>query len=298
MSATIIDGKAIAKDIREEVRQGAEELQATKGVQPGLATVLVGDDPASHKYVGMKIKACEEAGMKSFSHILPEASTQEDVLALVEGLANDPAVHGILVQLPLPKHIDERTILSAVPLSKDVDGFDPLNIGAVAMKGLEPDFVPCTPAGVIELLDRSGTEISGANAVVLGRSNIVGMPVALLLIGRNATVTVCHSRTRDVGAVCREADILVAAIGRAHYVTGDMIKPGATVIDVGTNMIDDASRKSGRRLVGDVDYNRGARGRGQDHAGPRRRRPDDDRDAAGEHPPRRAEGRGVRQTRG
>ena len=254
MSAKIIDGKAIAADIRAEVKAGAEALLAQKGIQPGLATVLVGDDPASQKYVSMKIKACEEAGMKSFSHILPEATSQDDVLDLVGKLGADPAVHGILVQLPLPRHIDEEAVLNAVPLSKDVDGFHPLNIGALAMKGREPDFAPCTPAGVIELLDRSGTTIEGANAVVLGRSNIVGMPVALLLIGRNATVTVCHSRTRDVAAVCREADILVAAIGRARYVTGDMIKPGATVIDVGTNMIDDPSRKSGRRLVGDVDF--------------------------------------------
>jgi len=254
MSAKIIDGKAIAADIRAEVKAGAEELRAQKGIQPGLATVLVGDDPASQKYVSMKIKACEEAGMKSFSHILPAATSQDDVLGLVSKLGADPAVHGILVQLPLPRHIDEETVLNAVPLSKDVDGFHPLNIGAVAMKGREPDFVPCTPGGVIELLDRSGTTIEGANAVVLGRSNIVGMPVALLLIGRNATVTVCHSRTKDIGAVCRQADILVAAIGRAHFVTGDMIKPGATVIDVGTNMIDDPSRKSGRRLVGDVDF--------------------------------------------
>ncbi len=253
MTANIIDGKAIAADIRGEVARRAAELRDA-GVIPGLATVLVGDNAASHKYVSMKRKACAEAGIESFHTELPDSATQAEVLALVERLGADPAVHGILVQLPLPKQIDEETILNAVPLSKDVDGFHPLNIGALAMKGREPDFVPCTPCGVIELIDRSGTTIEGANAVVVGRSNIVGMPVALLLIGRNATVTVCHSRTQDLPGVCRGADILVAAIGRARFVKGDWIKPGATVIDVGTNVIDDASRKSGKRLVGDVDF--------------------------------------------
>jgi 5,10-methylene-tetrahydrofolate dehydrogenase/methenyl tetrahydrofolate cyclohydrolase len=254
MSAKIIDGKAIAADIRNEAKDGAAKLLAEHGIQPGLATVLVGDDPASHKYVGMKIKACDEAGFASFSHILPEVTPQDEVLALVRELAENPNVHGILVQLPLPKHVDEKTILDAVPLAKDVDGFHPLNIGALAMKGHEPEFAPCTPSGVIEMIDRTGVTIEGANAVVLGRSNIVGMPVALLLIGRSATVTVCHSRTKNLADVTRNADILVAAIGRAHFVTGDMVKPGCTIIDVGTNMIDDASRKSGRRLVGDVDF--------------------------------------------
>jgi 5,10-methylene-tetrahydrofolate dehydrogenase/methenyl tetrahydrofolate cyclohydrolase len=253
VSATIIDGTKIAADIRAEVKAGAEGLRA-KGVVPGLATVLVGNDPASHKYVSMKRKACAEAGIESFHTELPATATHDEVLSLVRRLGADPRVHGILVQLPLPKQVDERAVLDAVPLSKDVDGFHPLNIGALAMKGVEPDFVPCTPHGVIELLDRSGTEISGADAVVLGRSNIVGMPVALLLIQRNATVTVCHSRTRDVAAACRRADISVAAIGRARFVGGDWIKPGATIIDVGTNMIDDPSRASGRRLVGDVDF--------------------------------------------
>ena len=211
MSAKIIDGKAIAADIRGEVKEAAARLRAETGIMPGLATVLVGDDPASHKYVGMKIKACEEAGFRSFSHILPEATSQEDVLALVTELGTNPDVHGILVQLPLPKHVDEKTILDALPLSKDVDGFHPLNIGALAMKGHEPEFSPCTPSGVVELIDRSGTTIEGAHAVVLGRSNIVGMPVALLLIARNATVTVCHSRTQNLKDITRNADILVAA---------------------------------------------------------------------------------------
>jgi len=240
MAATIIDGKQIAADVRAEVKEGVAKLREETGVVAGLATVLVGADPASHKYVSMKRKACAEAGI--------------EVLELVSSLGADPKVHGILVQLPLPSQVDEETILNAVPLSKDVDGFHPLNIGALAMKGREPEFMPCTPHGCMVLLERSGTEISGANAVVLGRSNIVGMPAALMLIKRNATVTVCHSRTKDLQATVREADILIAAIGRAHFVKGDWIKPGATVIDVGTNMIDDASRKSGKRLVGDVDY--------------------------------------------
>jgi 5,10-methylene-tetrahydrofolate dehydrogenase/methenyl tetrahydrofolate cyclohydrolase len=256
MTAKIIDGKAIAADIRAETAKGVAQLKE-KGIQPGLATVLVGDDPASHKYVSMKRKMCAEVGIESFHNELPADATQDEVLALVQKLGADPKVHGILVQLPLPKHIDEETILNAVPLNKDVDGFHPLNIGALAMKGRDPDFVPCTPNGVIELLKRSGTEISGANAVVLGRSNIVGMPVALLLVKENATVTICHSRTKDLPDVVRGADILVAAIGRARMVKGDWIKPGATVIDVGTNVIDDASRKSGKRLVGDVDYEAG-----------------------------------------
>ncbi len=253
MTAELIDGKAIAATIRGEVKTGVDALKA-RGVNPGLATVLVGDDPASHKYVSMKRKACAEAGIESFHHELPATSTQAEVLALVQKLGSDDAVHGILVQLPLPKQVDEKTILDAVPLSKDVDGFHPLNIGALAMKGREGDFKPCTPHGCIELLDRSGVEISGANAVVLGRSNIVGMPVALMLIERNATVTVCHSRTKNTQELCRNADILIAAIGRAHFVKGDWIKPGAAIIDVGTNVIDDASRKSGKRLVGDVDF--------------------------------------------
>jgi len=253
MTARIIDGKAIAEDIRAEVKEAATKLRA-QGVVPGLATVLVGEDPASHKYVSMKRKSCAEAGIESYHHELSKDATQEEVVDLVTKLGEDERVHGILVQLPLPGHIDEEAVLNAVPLSKDVDGFHPLNIGALAMKGRDAAFVPCTPNGVIELLDRTGTKIEGANAVVLGRSNIVGMPVSLLLVKRNATVTICHSRTKDLAKVTSGADILIAAIGRAHFVKADMIKPGATVIDVGTNMIDDATRKSGRRLVGDVDY--------------------------------------------
>ncbi|MFQ5845373.1 MAG: bifunctional 5,10-methylenetetrahydrofolate dehydrogenase/5,10-methenyltetrahydrofolate cyclohydrolase [Planctomycetota bacterium] len=254
MTARIIDGKAIAQDIRSEVARGVEELKRGAGVVPGLATVLVGDDPASHRYVSMKRKACAEAGIESFHNELPESASQDEVLARVRALGDAPEVHGILVQLPLPRQVDEKAVLGAVPLHKDVDGFHPLNIGALAMKARDPDFVPCTPHGVIELLDRGETKIEGANAVVLGRSNIVGMPVALLLVKRNATVTICHSRTRDVAAACRDADILVAAIGRPRFVRGDWIRPGATVIDVGVNVIEDPTRKSGTRLVGDVDF--------------------------------------------
>jgi len=254
MSAQLIDGKQIAADVRAEVKDGVTKLLADTGVTAGLATVLVGADPASHKYVSMKRKACAEAGIESFHRELPADATQDDVLALVRDLGADSRIHGILVQLPLPKHIDEKTVLDAVPLDKDVDGFHPLNIGALAMKGRDPEFMPCTPHGCMVLLERSGTEISGANAVVIGRSNIVGMPAALMLIERNATVTVCHSRTKNIEEICRNADIVLAAIGRAHFVKADWIKPGATVIDVGTNVIDDASRKSGKRLVGDVDF--------------------------------------------
>jgi len=254
MPADIIDGKKIAVDVRAEVKSGVAALKERTGVVAGLATVLVGKDPASHKYVSMKRKACAEAGIESFHHELPADATQDRVLGLVRDLGADSRVHGILVQLPLPKQVDEKTVLDAVPLEKDVDGFHPLNIGALAMKGREPEFMPCTPHGCMVLLERSGTAVEGANAVVLGRSNIVGMPAALMLVERNATVTVCHSRTRDIAAVCREADIILAAIGRARFVKGDWIKPGATIIDVGTNVIDDASRKSGKRLVGDVDF--------------------------------------------
>ncbi len=250
----VIDGKRIAQEIRDEVKVAVAQLKGARGIVPGLATVLVGDDPASAKYVGMKRKACEEAGITSFHREFPATATHEEVLAHVRKLGADPKVHGILVQLPLPKQCREAEILDAVPLKKDVDGFHPLNIGALAMKGREPDFIPCTPHGVIELLKRSDTPIAGSNAVVLGRSNIVGMPVALLLIGENATVTVCHSRTKDVASFTRNADILVAAIGKAHFVKASMIKPGATVIDVGTNMIDDARKPGSKRLVGDVDY--------------------------------------------
>jgi 5,10-methylene-tetrahydrofolate dehydrogenase/methenyl tetrahydrofolate cyclohydrolase len=214
----------------------------------------VGDNPASQTYVRMKGRACEEVGMRSVGHKLPATATQEEVEGLVRQLNADPSIHGILVQLPLPGHLNEEAILGAIGIDKDVDGFHPVNIGRLAMKGREPLFVPCTPAGCIALLDHAGVKIEGARAVVLGRSNIVGLPVSLLLIGRNATVTVCHSRTRDLPSVTREADILVAAIGRPQMVRGDWIKPGAVVIDVGVNRVDDPTSKSGYRLVGDVAF--------------------------------------------
>jgi methylenetetrahydrofolate dehydrogenase (NADP+)/methenyltetrahydrofolate cyclohydrolase len=254
MTATIIDGKAVAARLRAEIAESTKKMEAEHGMRPGLAAVLVGEDPASATYVRMKRKACAEVGIESFGHELPADSTQEAVENLVKQLNADPRVHGILVQLPLPKHLDEEKILNAVSLSKDVDGFHPVNIGRLAMKGREPLFIPCTPHGVIVLLEEAGAQLEGANAVVLGRSNIVGLPAAMLLIHRNATVTVCHSRTRDLPAVCCEADILVAAVGRPLMVKADWVKPGATVIDVGTNRVDDPSAKRGYRLVGDVDF--------------------------------------------
>lgn len=254
MTAQIIDGNAVAARIREEVRQGVEALKRDYGIVPGLATVLVGENPASQTYVRMKQKACQELGMVSFGYHLPADASQAEVENLVRELSANPEVHGILVQLPLPRHLDEEGVLGAVALEKDVDGFHPVNIGRLAMKGREPAFVPCTPNGVIALLDSVGAQIEGANAVVLGRSNIVGLPTALLLIGRNATVTVCHSRTRDLPNVTRQADILVAAVGRPQMVRGDWVKPGAVVIDVGVNRVEDPTAKSGYRLVGDVAF--------------------------------------------
>jgi 5,10-methylene-tetrahydrofolate dehydrogenase/methenyl tetrahydrofolate cyclohydrolase len=254
MTARIIDGKAVAQTIQVRVKQETEALRAKHNIAPGLAAVLVGDNPASKTYVGMKNKTCQELGMASVGRTLPADITQEEAMKVVRELAEDPKVHGILVQLPLPKHLDTEAILGAVPIVKDIDGFHPVNIGRLAMKNREPMFVPCTPAGVIELIDSAGTKIEGARAVVLGRSNIVGLPAALLLIHRNATVTICHSRTQDIGDVVREADIVVAAIGKAQFVKAEWVKPGATIIDVGTNAIPDATKKSGQRLVGDVDF--------------------------------------------
>jgi 5,10-methylene-tetrahydrofolate dehydrogenase/methenyl tetrahydrofolate cyclohydrolase len=254
MSAQIIDGAKVGEAVRNEVKRETAELKAKYGLTAGLATVLVGDNPASHAYVRSKRKMCAELGIESFGHELPKESTQAEVVALVRQLSADRRVHGILVQLPLPPQISEEAVLSEVVLAKDVDGFNPVNIGRLGMKNRTPSFAPCTPSGIIELLDRTATPIEGAHAVVLGRSNIVGLPVSLLLLGRNATVTVCHSRTKDIGAVTRLADILVVAIGRTHFVTADMVKLGAVVIDVGINEIPDATKKSGKRLVGDVDF--------------------------------------------
>lgn len=252
MTAKIIDGKKLADKIRAEVK---EAVQARVGrVLPGLATVLVGEDPASQVYVRSKHRACEEVGIQSFGHVLPATATQAEVEACIADLNADPRVHGILVQLPLPRHLNEERILNAILPNKDVDGFHPMNLGQLAQKGREPLFVPCTPAGVMRLLEESGHPLEGANALVLGRSNIVGMPVALLLLRANATVTVCHSKTKDLPAMVRQADVLVAAIGKPEMVKADWVKPGAVVIDVGINRIPDATSKSGTRLVGDVAY--------------------------------------------
>ncbi|MFQ5892726.1 MAG: bifunctional methylenetetrahydrofolate dehydrogenase/methenyltetrahydrofolate cyclohydrolase FolD [Nitrospinota bacterium] len=245
MTATIIDGKAIAQAIREELKTAIASLQASRGVQPGLATVLVGDDPASHIYVRTKRKACAEVGIASFPFELPASVSQDELLALIDDLNKNPEVHGILVQLPLPEGIEEGLVLAAVDPAKDVDGFHPTNVGRLVAGPV--DLPPCTPAGILALLDRTGIPIEGAEAVVIGRSIIVGKPLALLLLHRHATVTICHTRTRDLAATARRADILVAAAGRAGVVTGEMVKPGACVIDVGQNRV-------GEKLVGDVDF--------------------------------------------
>lgn len=254
MSAQIIDGKAIAEKVREEVRQGVAAMQKEHNYVPGLATVLVGEDPASATYVRSKQHTCEELGIRSIGHHLPADSTQEEVETLVRKLNADPTVNGILVQLPLPKHLDEEAVLNSIDLEKDVDGFHPVNIGRLAMKGRDPLFIPCTPAGCMRLLTETGVTIKGANAVVLGRSNIVGLPMAMLLQKADATVTICHSRTKDLPGFLRQADIVIAAVGRTEMVTGDMLKPGAVVIDVGINQKEDPTKKRGYRLVGDVDF--------------------------------------------
>src|SRR5512147_2206893 len=254
MTAQLIDGKLIAQQVRDEVAATVAKRTAAGKTKPTLATVLVGDRPDSATYVASKGKACMELGMGSVSEHLPADAAQEEVEALVKDLNADPKISGILVQLPMPKHIDEERVLQLINIEKDVDGFSPINIGRLAQKGRDPLFVPCTPFGCIYLLDQAGVKIEGANAVVLGRSNIVGMPAALLLIGKNATVTVCHSKTRDIAGMVRQADILIAAIGKTEFVRGDWIKPGAAIIDVGINSKPDATKKSGYRLVGDVNF--------------------------------------------
>jgi 5,10-methylene-tetrahydrofolate dehydrogenase/methenyl tetrahydrofolate cyclohydrolase len=254
MSAQIIDGKAIAETVRGEVKAEVEAMRARYGKVPGLATVLVGERKDSQSYVRSKKKACAEVGMASLGSDLPADISQDELLKVVRDLNANPDVHGILVQLPLPAHIDEEEILAAISLEKDVDGFHPLNIGRLSMKRREPLFVPCTPKGCIELLIRTGVAIEGKRAVVLGRSNIVGLPVAMLLLHRNATLTICHSRTKDLPGVVREADILIAAVGRAEMVRGDWVKPGVVVIDVGINSVDDPTSPKGYRLVGDVAF--------------------------------------------
>jgi methylenetetrahydrofolate dehydrogenase (NADP+)/methenyltetrahydrofolate cyclohydrolase len=254
MTAKIIDGTAIAKEVREKAAEDAAALVAAGYAPPGLATVLVGADPASEVYVGMKQRMCKKLGIESFGFTLPADASQEEVEKQVRELNANPLVNGILVQLPLPKHLDDEAILRTISVEKDIDGFHPINIGRLAQKGREPLFVPCTPDGCMYLLERTGIEFDGANAVVLGRSNIVGMPAALLLVKRNATVTICHSRTKDLPEVCRQADILIAAVGRVEMVKKDWVKPGAAVIDVGTHRIEDPSKEKGYYLTGDVAF--------------------------------------------
>ena len=254
-TAKIIDGKKIAAEMRAELKNDIAAL-AKRKVTPGLAVVLVGDDPASHVYVRMKDKACQDLGIASFQHRLPANTTERRLLNLVKKLNGDAKIHGILVQLPLPKHIDENKVLNAIDPAKDVDGFHPVNVGKMLVG--EPGFLPCTPHGCQEMLLRAGYDPSGKHVVIVGRSNIVGKPVAAILMqkapGANATVTVCHSRTKNMSSITKQADILIAAIGVPEFIKSRMVKPGAIVLDVGVNRIVDKTKKSGYRLVGDVDF--------------------------------------------
>lgn len=255
--AQIIDGKLIAAQMREELKHKVAALKI-KGVTPGLAVILVGEDPASKSYVTAKEQACHDIGMYSSDNRIPATTTQTELLALIEKFNKDPKIHGILVQLPLPRHINEDAVLLAVDPKKDVDGFHPVNVGRMVVG--QDAYLPCTPHGVIQLLIRSGVKLDGAEVVVVGRSNIVGKPVANMLIQKsptgNATVTICHTRTKNLADHVRRADIIIAAAGRPNTITAEMVKPGAVVIDVGVNRVDDATKKSGFRLVGDVDFDK------------------------------------------
>lgn len=255
MAGQIIDGKQVAADMRAELKEEVAKLRE-KGVVPGLGVVLVGEDPASKSYVTAKERACEELGIYSDDNRLPADTTQQDLIALVNRMNNDPKINGILVQLPLPKGLNESEVLLAIDPDKDVDGFHPMNVGKMMVD--EKAFLPCTPHGVIQLLLRSGVDIKGANVVIVGRSNIVGKPLANMLIQKNdkgnATVTVCHTRTKDLAHHTKQADIVIAAAGRPNTVTADMVKDGVVVIDVGVNRVEDATKKRGYRLVGDVDF--------------------------------------------
>ena len=254
--ANLIDGRAIARQLQGELIQRIGALKAV-GVQPGLAFVRVGEDPASKVYVGRKEKTCAELGIYSETHVLPERTSEAELLGLLARLNSDSRLHGILVQAPLPPHLSATVVYASVLPQKDVDGFHPVNVGKL-MLGDPTGFLPCTPAGIRELLARSDVKISGAEVVVLGRGNIVGKPMAAMLCQKekhaNATVTICHSATRDIGAHCRRADILIAAMGVAEFVKADMVKPGAVVVDVGVNRVSDPAAKGGSRLVGDVDF--------------------------------------------
>ena len=244
--AKVISGKAVSAALRTQIREETAALRENHGIHPGLAVVLVGNDPASQIYVRNKQKACEEVGFRAFEYRLNENSTQEQLLDLIRVLNKDDKVHGILVQLPLPKHIDEQTVILTIAPEKDVDAFHPMNVGRIMIGNYE--FLPCTPAGVMELIDSTGVDLNGANCVVVGRSNIVGKPMAMLLLHRNATVTICHSRTRNLAEVCAGADILVSAVGKPHFIRADMIKDGAVVIDVGMNHDENG------KLCGDVEF--------------------------------------------
>jgi methylenetetrahydrofolate dehydrogenase (NADP+)/methenyltetrahydrofolate cyclohydrolase len=255
MTAAVIDGKEIAKAIRDELVIEVQRMKA-QGVTPGLGVILVGEDPASRSYVTAKEKACHEIGIFSDDNRLPATTRQQDLIALVKKMNADPKINGILVQLPLPKHLDESEVLLAIDPDKDVDGFHPMNVGRMVIG--EKAFLPCTPHGVVQMLARSGVQIDGAHVVIVGRSNIVGKPLANMLIAKgkhaNATVTVCHTRTKDIASLTRQADIVIAAVGRPNTVTADMIRDGAVVVDVGVNRVEDATKKQGFRLVGDVDF--------------------------------------------
>lgn len=244
--AQIIDGKRISAEIRAEIKEQTEAFKAERGYAPGLAVIIVGEDPASQVYVRNKKRACDEVGFYSESYELPAETTQDELLSLIERLNADENIHGILCQLPLPRHLDETAVLLKIKPEKDVDAFHPYNVGKIMIG--DYNFLPCTPAGVMALIKRSGIEVAGKNCVVIGRSNIVGKPMAMLLLHANGTVTVCHSKTRDIKKICAEADILVAGVGKANFVTADMVKEGAVIIDVGINRLDSG------KLCGDVDF--------------------------------------------
>jgi 5,10-methylene-tetrahydrofolate dehydrogenase/methenyl tetrahydrofolate cyclohydrolase len=253
MSAKIIDGRAVANRIRAQITKDVDAFKQQHGYAPGLGVILSGSDPASAQYVRMKRRACERVGINSYAKVFEEGVSQTEIIAAVEDFNTDPNVHGILVQLPLFDNIDEEAVLSAVSLDKDVDGFHPVNIGNLGMKGRDPLFTPATPTGCMVLLEEVGATLSGANAVVVGRSNIVGLPMALMLLKANATVTVVHSRTKNTPEILKEADIVIVAAGIPNYIKGEWLKPGATVIDVGTNQVDAPETEKGYKFVGDVD---------------------------------------------
>lgn len=249
--AKILDGKAVSQRVKNALKDETEKFVEKYGIKPGLAVVIVGDDPASRVYVNSKKKACAEIGYYSEEHALPESTTEGELLSLVEKLNGDEKIHGILVQLPLPKHIDEEKIINAINPKKDVDAFHPVNVGKIMIGNF--DFLPCTPAGVMELINEAGIDLTGKNCVVVGRSNIVGKPQAMLLLHKNATVTICHSKTKNIKEITKNADVLVAAVGRAQMFDGDYIKDGAVVIDVGMNRLEN------KKLVGDVDFESAAK---------------------------------------